>query len=446
MSNVKSFGAAGDGKIDDTADIQHALDQGNGSLFFPRGVYRITRSIEVQLKDKGPSCISSIGGTATILMDAPGPAFRVVGNHAGTGHPTSVKDQTRDIERMPCIRELVIEGRNNDADGIEWTGTMQGRIDGVMIRHCRDGIRLVNRNRNVLISNCHIYHNNGVGIQLDGVNLHQINICNNHISYNRLGGIRIEKSEVRNLQITGNDIEYNNQKLHPDFANEPTAEIYIDTTAPKATVNEITIASNTIQATVSPGGCNIRIVDAPGQDRPPGLWAISGNIIGSQENNVHLTGCHGVVLSGNCIYSCGSRNLLIEKSTQVNIGSNDFRRHTPAMFCGIRLVDSENCVISGCTLKDEHENGQPTGASLLELENCRRITVNGCQFLDGVPYGIDVVRSSWVNIAGCTVADTRKARKAKGAIRFAGKGENNQLAANLVDIDADIGVNSGVKK
>ena len=119
-----------------------------------------------------------------------------------------------------------------------------------MVTHCRHGIHLVERNRNVLISHCHIYFNRGVGVYLDGVNLHQINIASSHISYNRQGGIRLERSEVRNLQITGNDIEYNNFRAHKTEP-EPTAEIYIDTTAEGASVNEVTIASNTIQATDS---------------------------------------------------------------------------------------------------------------------------------------------------------------------------------------------------
>lgn len=96
------------------------------------------------------------------------------------------------------------------------------------------------------------------------------------------------------------DIEYNNAKSHPGLSSELTAEIYIDTTAEGASVNEVTIASNTIQATESDGGANIRIIEQPERPgRAPGQWAISGNVIGSQENNVHLTGCYGVALSGN---------------------------------------------------------------------------------------------------------------------------------------------------
>jgi hypothetical protein len=295
----------------------------------------------------------------------------------------------------------------------------------------RNGIRLHQRNRNVLISHCHIYFNTGIGIFLDEVNLHQINIASNHISYNRLGGIRIEASEVRNLQITGNDIEYNNHRAHKTEP-APTAEIYIDTTADGASVNEVTVASNTIQATESPGGANIRILEKPNESRPPGLWTITGNIIGSQENNVHLTGCHGVVISGNCIYSCANRNLLIEQSDHITIGSNSFRRHTPAAHTGVRLVDSKNCAITGCSIEDEDLDGQKTKASLLEIENCERINVSGSQFLGGVPFGIDVQQSKFVNINGCSLADIRGVQKAEGIVRFQGIGKANMLANNTI--------------
>ncbi|MEM7393694.1 MAG: right-handed parallel beta-helix repeat-containing protein, partial [Verrucomicrobiota bacterium] len=400
---------------------------------FAPGTYRITETIDIPT---GKISLHGSDGTATLLMEGEGPALRFTGHHRGTGDPNTVKPTVHELERMPVLRDLVIEGRNPKADGVELIETLQMRLEGLLVRKLRHGIRLFKRNRNLMINHCHIYHNTGIGIFLDRVNLHQINIGDNHISYNRLGGIRIEGSEVRNLQITGNDIEYNNIKCHRKLRAEPTAEIYIDTTAKGASVNEVTIASNTIQSTISPGGANIRILESPDTGRPPGLWSISGNIIGSQENNIHLTGCHGVTLSGNSIYSCGQRNLLVEQSDQINIGANNFRRHTPSMHTGVRLVDSRDCVISSCILKDKFPEGQPTGASLLELKNCERVNITGSQFLDGVPYGIDVDHSRWINIAGCTVADTRPERKAKGSIRFRGEGERNLLTGNLLDVEA----------
>jgi hypothetical protein len=66
MSNVKNFGATGDGQTDDTAAIQHAIRDGDGLLEFPRGNYRITRPLEITLEESGPFGISGSMGTATL--------------------------------------------------------------------------------------------------------------------------------------------------------------------------------------------------------------------------------------------------------------------------------------------------------------------------------------------------------------------------------------------
>ena len=39
MANVREFGARGDGKADDSAAIQHAVQKGDGVVHFPRGDY-----------------------------------------------------------------------------------------------------------------------------------------------------------------------------------------------------------------------------------------------------------------------------------------------------------------------------------------------------------------------------------------------------------------------
>ena len=429
MSKVKNFGATGDGKTDDTASIQHAINDGDGLLVFPKGTYRITKPLEIALDKVGTFGISGSLGTATIIMDGPGPALRIIGNHGGTGDPGSVKPGVWNSERMPQIRELSIEGKHPKADGIELTETMQAVIDGVMVRNSRHGIHLIKRNRNVLIVNCHLYHNHGAGIFLDGINLHQINIATSHISYNRLGGIRIERSEVRNLQITGNDIEYNNApRAFPKLETEPTAEIWIDATANGASVNEVTIASNTIQATESKGGCNIRIMEKADNSRPPGLIAITGNVIGSQENNVHLTNCYGVTITGNSIYSCGNRNLLVEDSSMITVGSNHFRRHTPNFGTGVRFVNSQDCTITGCSFMEESAEGQKSGASLLELDDCQRIAITGCTLTNGLPYNLDANDCHDVLLTGCTMTETRETPKATAAINFTGKGSGNSLS------------------
>ncbi|MEC7566008.1 MAG: right-handed parallel beta-helix repeat-containing protein [Planctomycetota bacterium] len=431
MSNIQHFGAVGDGIADDTDAIIHAIENGDGHIELPAGTFRITRTIEIDLTSNSPLAITGAAGTTTIMMDAAGPAFRLVGTHDGTGDPGSRSESVVDFQRMPVIADLKITGSHPQADGIQCLQTMQIILRSLLITEVRHGIHLFQRNRNVIITHCHIYFNSGVGVYLDRLNLHQINISDNHISYNRQGGIRIENSEVRNLQITGNDIEYNNFRAH-EAAEEPTAEIYIDTTAENASVNEVTIASNTIQATNSMGGANIRIIEEPNDSRPPGLFSVTGNVIGSQEHNVHLTGCYGIVLSGNTIYSATERNLLMEKCRQITLGSNLFRRHTPSYGCGVLISHCQNILLNGCTFEDEAEAGQESGYALLEIEQSQFVTLCGNQIINSVEAGIKLNHCANLNINGNTIIDTRETPLMKKAVSLNGQCHQIDLTGNLV--------------
>ena len=83
---VKDFGAKGDGEADDTAAIEKAVKAGAGALYFPKGRYRLTRTIRVDLNSTG--LLSLVGtGAATVIMAGPGPAFHFVGTHEGTAGP-----------------------------------------------------------------------------------------------------------------------------------------------------------------------------------------------------------------------------------------------------------------------------------------------------------------------------------------------------------------------
>jgi hypothetical protein len=207
-------------------------------------------------------------------------------------------------------------------------------------------------------------------------------------------------------------------------------------------VREGTIASNTIQAKYSPSGANIRMLGYNAQqNHKAGMFSITGNLIGSQETNVHLVACRGVTLSGNVIYSGHSRNLLVDGSRNIIATGNSFD-HNPdyrekELCTGVRFVDSHDCVF-GDSIVHDCQTGQHTVAGaqpiersgLVEIVRSRRINLNGCQVLDGQPYGIHVEDSSRVTITGCSVLDTRDEKRARGAIRFQGSGSDNYVAAN----------------
>ncbi len=438
MSNVRSFGAAGDGVTDDTEAIEHAVKDGDGVLLFPPGSYRIERTIEIPLGERGPLGIDGISGSSRVVMHGAGPAFRIVGTHGGTGDPNSAKGNVFPKQRMPTIQNIEIEGAHEEADGIQLVQTIESVFEGVLFRHCRHAIHLTERNRNVLISHCHIYHNRGVGVFMDAVNLHQIIISGSHISYNRLGGIRIENSEIRNLQITGNDIEYNNVASHPQFEDEPTAEIYIDVR--KQSLREATIASNTIQATPSKGGCNIRLLGQSDEIRHKvGMITISGNLIGNQEHNIHVTSARGVTISGNHIYGAYDRNIRIEKSSNVVFSGNclghnaDFK--APEMRSGVSFIDSQDCVISGMLIQNcraiNGSKAKPTEShplGLVELIRCQRINLSSSQLQESDRYGlyVDDCQDPLVT-TGCSVQES-PTKQMRAAIYWKGAATGSMVS------------------
>ncbi len=105
MSNVTRFGAAADGKVDDTEAIRHAVSDGDGVLHFPPGTYRITSPIEINLSESGPLGIDGTGGTARVVMAGKGPAFRLIGTHGGTGDPGSRKGNVANHQLLPTIKK-----------------------------------------------------------------------------------------------------------------------------------------------------------------------------------------------------------------------------------------------------------------------------------------------------------------------------------------------------
>lgn len=88
---------------------------------------------------------------------------------------------------MPTVDGLEIVGAHEEACGIEADGTLQLTLTRVAIREALHAVRLAGRNRNVIVAECHLYNNRGVGLHLDGVDLHQINVTGCHISYNAAG-------------------------------------------------------------------------------------------------------------------------------------------------------------------------------------------------------------------------------------------------------------------
>ncbi len=407
--NLTSFGLVGDGVTDNTTAIQNAIDAGIGNLHFHKGTYRITRPLVIDLDNVGFTSMHS-NGVATIVMDGPGPAIRIVGTHFKSAGPEGFEDRVWQKQRMPLIDGIGITATHDEADGIEAVGTMQLTISRVHIRHCRHGIRLVQNNRNVIISDCHIYENSGIGIYYDNVNLHQSNITGSHISYNGGGGIVSKAGNVRNIHITGCDIESN---MSPD--QPPTANVLIDCREGSHGTAEVAITGCTIQHNhTAPGSANVRII---GRSNPTarqslvreGNVTISGNVFSDVFVNVHLQDCRGVVMTGNTFWMGFQHNLLIEDSSNIVIGENNLDRNprydygdTTQANNSIIIRDSEDCTINGLHISNVYRD-----PAAVTIQRCRRMNINNCTILDCDNVGLLLEDLSDSRVAGCLIRDDR---------------------------------------
>ena len=400
--NVKEFGATGDGKTDDTVAIQRAIDAGDGYVYFPKGEYRITRTLVVELARTGFTSLKG-DGSAEIVMEGAGPAIKLVGTHFKSADPWNFADEVWKKERMPMVDNLAITGAHPEAVGVEAVGTMQMTLTRLFIRNVLHAIHLTGNNRNIVISACHLYQNRGVGVYYDDVNLHQSNIVGCHISYNDGGGIVSRGGNVRNIQITGCDIESNMGKDVSSGAN-----VLIDCSTSAVGTAEVAITGCSIQHNnESPDSANIRIFGRgkPGPSPIPEPWGnvtITGNILSDVMVNLHLRECRGVAVSGNTFWSGFRYNLLMEGCRSVVFGSNvfDFNvNYTDRTEAGNAVVvkGCEDCTITGL-----HITNAP-GTTPVVVEDCRRMNISACTILDSGEVGLVLKKVSKSIVSGCLI-------------------------------------------
>lgn len=419
------YGAAGDGKTDDAAAIQELINAKAGSIRFPTGTYRLTKTLVVELDKVGFTALVA-DGSARLVMAGPGPAIRFVGTHlAGTAAPESVKAEVWERQRMPAVEGLAIVGEHAEADGIEATGTFQITLRGVHIRKCRHGVRLVERNRNVLIDACHIYENSGCGVFYDHVNLHQSNISASHISYCGGGGVVVKGGDVRNIHIAGCDIEANMAAGQP-----ATANVLLD--CADGSVAEVAITGCTIQHTKEvAGSANIRILGRGFANRRGertefncGNVTIGDNVLSDVQTNIHLVGVRGVTITGNTFWQGYAHNLLVEDSLHVVVGDNMLERnplygYTSEGKDGVLFRNSRDCTIQGL-----HLHGVIESEAGLVLEKCDRMHVTGCTILDCDNGGLLLKDTTRSRIAANVIRDDRDGARADNQIKIIGGSGN----------------------
>ncbi len=434
-ASVRDLGAKGDGQADDTAALQQAAERG-GEIRLVRGTYRIIQPIVIDLDRVGATSVVG-DGTATIVMAGPGPALKFIGTHGGTADPKSVKDNVWQRQRNPLVDGLEIVGDHPEAIGVWLEGTMQPIFTRLAVRKSLHAVYLTGRSRNVIVSQCHLYDNRGVGLYLDKLDLHQVNVTNCHISYNGGGGIVVRGSSVRNLQIGSCDIEANMAADGP-----PAANVLLDCTEERSSVREGAIVGCTLQHSGSaPDSANIRFLGRSAREpQKVGFFSIASNQISDTCANVHLVHARGVSITGNTFFQGHQHNLLVEDCSQIVVGANLFDRnpdYPPGSRDGLLFSDCRDCTLSGFQIFNALAE---QGAVI--LRRSRRFNVTGCSILDCNACGLLLDDVQSVRVSGCLIRDDRPADSPPVALRLTA-GRGNMIVDNLLYGRTEIASGSG---
>ncbi|MDZ4288207.1 MAG: right-handed parallel beta-helix repeat-containing protein [Prosthecobacter sp.] len=438
QTSVLTFGAKGDGKTDDTAAIQKAMDE-SGSLLFPKGTYKITRTIRIDLAKTGFAALSG-DGTGRVLMSGSGPAFHFIGTHEGTAAPSSVKSQVWDKERTPMVSGLEIVGAHPEADGIEATGTIQVTFSRVVVRKCRHALHFTTRNRNVLIADCHLYENSGIGVFYDDVNIHQTNIVGSHISYNAGGGVVSRGGNVRNLHIGTCDIEGNHTVKGPPSAN-------VELTSTGGSIGEVAITGCTLQHTnKAPGSANIRIQGAgtdPSLERRVGRPStregnvtITGNVFSDVQVNIEVRESRGVTITGNTFWEGFQHDIIAEGCEHLVLNGNNFDRNPRYAVNGFDEAENNGLVFKNCddcSITGNIIAGVWRHRAALDVENGNRLVITNNSILDSDGIGLRLQQVKNSLVSGNLIRDDREeAKRSKEPSLLIVGGSGNQIGANLL--------------
>ena len=440
--SVRDFGAVGDGRQDDTAAIEKALTAG-GTVDFPAGRYRLSRTLRIELGRLGPVILSGQG--ATLEMAAAGPAVHLVGTVQRTAAPADFPKDFWTKQGGVSVSGIEFVGLHPEAVGLQVTRTMQLTVSRCNFRQLLHGIHFTERNRNAIIDTCHVYNNRGAGVFVDRVDFHQLNIGNCHISYNHGGGIVVRGGALRNLQVGTCDIEANVGAGTP-----ATANILLDSTG--GSVGEVEITGCTIQHYPGfPGFANIRYIGHSTavsftKEQRHGNLIITGNMINDADINIHLDGARGAVISGNSIHLAASHDVLIENSSEVILTDTVLDRHPRYN-------------------PDRKTNGGPFRQGIV-IRNSNRCTLSTLRINGGkAAAAITISGGEFFNISNCTVTDVEAAAlhlegvsdsiingnilvaasSANVALRVRG-GSGNLIGSNIVRGQSEIDVNSTAQR
>lgn len=288
----------GDGVFDDTTAIQNIIDIST-NVCIPEAVdIRLTRSLVIDIA----KLQSFDGGKSTFIVDGDFPAFVINGSMiSGTADPSSLTEQIIKKESGFIIKNCKIIGKSaSEGTGIEVSGCVNITIDKCYVANLKEGVVIKNRNRDIILSNNHIYAIYNAGIKLEStVNLHQMNIVGNTIQYCHKCIHIDDVEQYANYQITGNDIEI---APYPAHDLDDSRCVLVDIANNKSGYfAELVMCGNTIQ----------------GHSRSNFLIEINGGGVAKYTS-----------INGNHISNCKQACIKLASCSDTSVSGNTFKNDT----------------------------------------------------------------------------------------------------------------------
>lgn len=364
ISSPEAFGAKGDGITDDTQAI---TDYCNSSrkLIFPKGKkYKISSPIKINA-----DIVRYLnGGNSTFIATGDFDVFQFYGSLSGSANPDVSKDIVY-TEHGSVIENVIVTSESK----VDGTGISISKNFGGIIRNCnfnflKTGIKIHGMNRNLVISNNHIYANFEHGVYLtDTCDLHQFIISNNHISYCKCN-LFVNNSNLYNVIISNNDIETNTTENITPISN-----IYLYSKT--GLMEDIKFVGNTLE-------CHFKVdshiklqADIVGNIE---TINITGNVIGNSSNcDIDIDGARNIIIANNNLKRSRNHSIIVKKSVDcLTIQGNNFTTE-PAMGGGIFKVDDTTINLSSVLITNNNLSGGRSNAIDLNVNQLEMVRIDG---------------------------------------------------------------------
>jgi len=173
--NASWFGAKGDGTRDDTSALQAAINAGPGTIFLPRGTYRITVPLSlhgrhVLITGEGIDVTSIVASAAmTAVIDAfetndvrvsPFELHHLTINGSQLAS-AGIKIRYRHLVKLCSVRVW------NAATGLHAKDTWLSSFDNCLFEHCTNGVYLEGSNHRSLFQACSFQGNTGYQLKIE---------------------------------------------------------------------------------------------------------------------------------------------------------------------------------------------------------------------------------------------------------------------------------------